>query len=234
MIIIDWKNFESCVKEADSRDEINECVSESDGVEELRTMAGGRLAITTSGDTRLIEYEEKEGDENGYRSVDGIEIPTIDNNPFIYFLDKHDNPVDNCRCKNRTREEQEEDMKHRFHSTDPESLESISIEGLRANINKKKWGDSFDAVFVSKRPCFASKWQIRNLMFSGEDCVYEEDCPLAVLRIDEEACDNWKWDERGTTEEYGYSWYCEEDISPESIELRAKDGWVPIEEISKS
>lgn len=155
---------------------------------------------------------------------------TIQDNPYIKFRDKWDNPIDNAILDQGESVKGDEPFEHHYHSTDPENVKSIAEEGLVLD-KEKKWGESLNSIYVSDLPAYAVKWQIRHLTLSGNDEIYERDdpIPLALLRVDEDACEDWRSDR--ISSEYGTSWSCKEDILPEEVDLRTKEGWIPIEEI---
>lgn len=162
------------------------------------------------------------------RNVENL-LPTMKENPYIEFSKKYDNPIDNAQLKKYEYVKGDAPQEHFFHSTKPDNLAGIAKNGLLRD-GEKNWCDSYDAVFVSEYPAYATLWLVRLLTLSNSDMIHERNnnCHIGLLRIKESAIDDWKWDSRGSDSTYGYSYYSKTNIPPQHIDLRTKRGWKKI------
>ena len=169
---------------------------------------------------------------NNYRFINSYY--SVINNPYVEERKVYGMNYEDFYLKDMEWEKEVDDTyengveEYVYHTTDAKNLESIMKIGLVSNF-EQIWEESKICNYFSEYPAYSVKWYIRHLMASGKlnsKYDYEKES-FIILRVSHKGL-NLEEDYTGMTSDYGNSFCTEKNIKPNMIEIKTRDGWVPL------
>jgi len=151
---------------------------------------------------------------------------SINNNPYLILKDTGYGYEDTYLKRFEYDDFDKADVDHyMYHTTNMQNLGGIKEKGLLSAF-EKLWEDSQIGNYFSEYPAYSMKWYVRNLMLSNK---LNNEQKFIVLRIPY-AKYNVQEETVGISE-YGTSYVVKQDISPQDIEIKTKQGWIALKEL---